>query len=101
MRTSQHAKSVESIMTRTHNNFFNSHINFKKMTPQGDNITTYLRKFEINKENENLAKRILLCESEHSRNKYKKEWENVKRFLRVRSNFKKTLHANQPKIFKF
>ena len=45
MRTTQHTKSVEMIMTRTHNNFFGTKSPHKKPTCQGDNITTYLRKF--------------------------------------------------------
>lgn len=49
----------------------------------------------------NLAKRIMQCESEHSRNKYAKEWRKTKKFLRVRSNFKPQLAAEEPKIFKF
>jgi hypothetical protein len=49
--------------------------------------------FEIDRENLNLAKRIMQCESEHSRNKYAKEWKKTKKFLRVRSNFKPQLTA--------
>lgn len=40
------------------------------------------------------------CESEHSRNKYAKEWKKTKKFLRVRSNFKPQLTAEGPKIYK-
>ena len=45
MRTTQHTKSVEMIMTRTHGKFFGSKSPRKKLACQGDNITTYLRKF--------------------------------------------------------
>lgn len=40
------------------------------------------------------------CESEHSRNKYAKEWKKTKKFLRVRRNFKPQLTAEEPKIYK-
>lgn len=33
------------------------------------------------------------CESEHSRNKYMKEWKKTKKFMRVRCNFKPQLSA--------
>jgi len=49
--------------------------------------------FEIDRENLNLAKRIMQCESEHSRNNYANEWKKTKKFLRVRSNFKPQLTA--------
>lgn len=35
-------------MTRTNHYFFNQKKEFKKMSPQGDNLTTYLRKVPIN-----------------------------------------------------
>ena len=54
--------------------------------------------FEIDRENLNLAKRIMQCESEHSRNRYVREWKKTKKFLRVRSNFKPQLSAEEPKI---
>ena len=38
------------------------------------------------------------CESEHSHNRYVKEWKKTKSFLRVRSNFKPQLSAEEPKI---
>jgi hypothetical protein len=47
MRTTQHTKSVENIMTRTNHYFYNNTKDFKKMSPQGENITTYLRKVSI------------------------------------------------------
>jgi hypothetical protein len=31
-------------MTRSNHYFYNNKKDFKKMTPQGDNLTTYLRK---------------------------------------------------------
>lgn len=40
------------------------------------------------------------CESEHSRNKYAKEWKKTKKFLRVRSNFKPQLTAQEPRIYR-
>ena len=40
------------------------------------------------------------CESEHSRNRYVREWKKTKKFLRVRSNFKPQLSAEEPKIVK-
>ena len=40
------------------------------------------------------------CQSEHSRNRYVKEWKKIKKFMRVRSNFKPQLSAQSPKIFK-
>ena len=49
----------------------------------------------------NLAKRIMQCESEHSRDRYVKEWKKTKKFLKVRSNFKPQLSAQSPKIYKF
>ena len=44
MRTTQHVKSVEMIMTRTNNHFLKSKIINKKHSPQAENITTYMRK---------------------------------------------------------
>ncbi len=56
--------------------------------------------FEIDRENLNLAKRIMQCESEHNRDNYVKQWKKTKKFLKVRSNFKPQLTAYEPKIFK-
>ena len=41
------------------------------------------------------------CESEHSRNKYNKDWKKTKNFLKVRSNFKRSICNEEPRIFKF
>lgn len=34
-------------MTRTNHYFYNNRKSFKKMSPQGDNLTTYLRKVQV------------------------------------------------------
>ena len=60
-----------------------------------------MRQFEVDREHLNLAKRIMQCESEHSRNRYAREWKKTKKFMRVRSNFKPQLSAEEPKIVKF
>lgn len=57
--------------------------------------------FEIQKENINLAKRIINCGSEHRRDRYVKEWKDIMRFLKVRSKFKPTLDCQSPKICRF
>ena len=47
LRTNLHTRSVENIMTRTHNNHGKSSQNFRISTPKIDNLTTYLRKVNI------------------------------------------------------
>lgn len=38
-----------------------------------------------------LAKRIILCESDHNHKIYEKEWKKAENYMKVRSNFKKNL----------
>jgi hypothetical protein len=56
---------------------------------------------EIDRENLNLAKRIMQCESELSRDRYVREWKRTKNFMKVRSNFKPQFVAEHPRIYKF
>jgi hypothetical protein len=51
-------------MTRTNHYFYNNKKDFKKMTPQGENITTYLRKVSIHLHSFKSIKKIKISQKE-------------------------------------